>query len=75
MKNFEQYFKLAEEYYNKNGNLLIPLDYKINGVEVGSAGSLANLISEYKPGDTVQLAVIRDGKEIAINVTLEGYRK
>lgn len=48
---------------------------KINGVEVGSAGSLANLISEYKPGDTVQLAVIRDGKEIAINVTLEGYRK
>ena len=46
---------------------------KVNGVEVGSAGSLANLISEYKPGDTVQLTVIRDGKEIAINVTLEGY--
>lgn len=35
MKNFEQYFKLAEEYYNENGNLLIPLDYQINGVEVG----------------------------------------
>lgn len=48
---------------------------KVNGVEVGSAGSLANLIGEYKPGDTVQLTVIREGKEIAVNVTLEGYSK
>ncbi len=46
---------------------------KVNGVAVGSAGSLANLIGEYKPGDTVQLTVIRDNKEIAVNVTLEGY--
>lgn len=46
---------------------------KVNGTSVGSAGSLANLISEYKPGDTVQLTVIREGKEIAVNVTLEGY--
>lgn len=46
---------------------------KVNGVEVGAAGSLANLIGEYKPGDTVQLTVVREGKEIAINVTLEGY--
>ena len=46
---------------------------KINGVKVGASGSLANLIGEYKPGDTVQLTVIRDGNETAINVTLEGY--
>ena len=46
---------------------------KVNGRSVGSEGSLANLISEYKPGDTVQLTVIRDSKEIAVNVTLEGY--
>lgn len=45
----------------------------VNGVKVGAAGSLSNLIGEYKPGDTVQLTVIREGKEIAINVTLEGY--
>ena len=45
----------------------------VNGVKVGAAGSLPDLISEYKPGDTVQLTVIREGKEIAINVTLEGY--
>lgn len=45
----------------------------VNGVSVGMAGSLSNLIAEYKPGDTVQLTVVRDGKETAINVTLEGY--
>ena len=45
----------------------------VNGTKVGEAGSLADLIGEYKPGDTVQLTVVRDGKEIAVNVTLEGY--
>lgn len=47
----------------------------VNGVKIGSAGSLSTLIGEYKPGDTVQLTVIRDGNEIAINVTLEGYKE
>ncbi|MBQ1298717.1 trypsin-like peptidase domain-containing protein [Candidatus Saccharibacteria bacterium] len=46
---------------------------KINGTEVGKTGSLANLIGEYKPGDTIQLTVVREGKETAVNVTLEGY--
>lgn len=46
----------------------------VNGVKVGAAGSLANLIGEYEPGDTVQLTVYRDGGEIAVNVTLEGYK-
>lgn len=46
---------------------------KVNGVKVGPAGSLTNLIGEYKPGDTIQLTVVRDGNETAINVTLEGY--
>ena len=45
----------------------------INGVKVGIAGSLSSLIGEYKPGDTVQLTVIREGKEIAVNVTLGAY--
>lgn len=45
----------------------------VNGVKIGSAGSLSTLIGEYKPGDTVQLTVIRGGNEIAVNVTLEGY--
>lgn len=46
---------------------------KINGVEVGKAGSVSTLIGEYAPGDTVQLTVIREGKERAINVTLGSY--
>lgn len=43
---------------------------KVNGIKVGSAGSVSSLIGEYAPGDTVQLTVIRDGKERSINVTL-----
>lgn len=45
----------------------------VNDTKVGAAGSLADLISEYKPGDTVQLTVLREGKEIGVKVTLEGY--
>lgn len=47
----------------------------VNGIQVGEAGSLTNLIGEYKPGDKVQLGIIRDGNEMAIDVTLEGYKK
>ncbi len=46
----------------------------INGVKIGTAGSLSSIIGEYKAGDTVQLVVVREGKEIAINVKLEGYK-
>ena len=46
----------------------------INGVKIGSGGSLSTLIGEYKPGDTVQFTVIREGKEIAVNVTLGAYK-
>ena len=45
----------------------------VNGVKIGAAGSLSSLIGEYKPGDTVQLTVLRSGNEIAINVTLGAY--
>lgn len=45
----------------------------VNGAKIGVAGSLSTLIGEYKPGDTVQLTVVRDGNEIAINVTLGAY--
>ena len=48
---------------------------EINGVKVGAAGSIASLIGEYKPGDTVQLKVLRGGAETAVNVTLGAYSK
>lgn len=47
----------------------------INGVKVGAVGTVASILGEYKPGDTVQLAVLRAGKEIAINITLGEYIK
>lgn len=47
----------------------------VNGVKIGSAGSLSSLLGEYKPGDIVQLTIIREGHEIAINVTLGAYKQ
>ncbi len=47
----------------------------VNGVKIGSAGTVSDLVGEYKPGDTIQLTVVREGNEIAINVTLGAYKK
>ncbi len=47
----------------------------VNGVKIGTSGTLSDLIGEYKPGDTVQLTVVREGNETAINVTLGAYKK
>lgn len=46
---------------------------KVNGVEVGKAGTVSSLIGEYAPGDTVQLTILRDGQEKTINLTLGAY--
>ena len=45
----------------------------VNGTKLGASSSLSSVLGEYKPGDTVQLTVIRDGKEIGVNVTLGAY--
>lgn len=45
----------------------------INGVEVGKAGSVTSLIGEYSVGGTVQLRILRDGKELNLNATLDAY--
>lgn len=45
----------------------------INGIKLGQAGSVSSIIGEYMPGDTVQLTVLRDGKEKTINLTLGSY--
>lgn len=47
---------------------------KINGISVGPAGSISTLIGEYAPGDTVQLTIIRDGKEQTLDLTLGKYQ-
>lgn len=46
---------------------------KVNGTAIGRAGSVATLIGEYKPGETVELTILRGGEELTINVTLAAY--
>jgi len=48
---------------------------KINGIEVGKMGSVSSLIGEYMPGDTVQLTILRDGKEQTLKLTLGSYQE
>lgn len=47
---------------------------KVNGVAVGSMGSVASLVAEYAPGDTIELTVMRGGAERAVKVTLAAYQ-
>lgn len=46
---------------------------KVGDIEVGQRGSVASLVAEYATGDTIELTVIRDGKEMTLKVTLESY--
>lgn len=54
----------------KNGDIIT----KVGKIEVGCAGSISTLVGEYKAGDTIQLTVLRNGKEQVINVTLGAYQ-
>lgn len=46
---------------------------KVNGIEVGDKGSVASLVGEYAPGDTIELTVLREGKTTSVRVTLAAY--
>ncbi len=46
---------------------------KVNDLEVGPGKSISTLIGEYKPGDTVQLTIIRDGQTIQRNIELTTF--
>ena len=46
---------------------------KVNGIEIGSAGSILTLIGEYPVGKTIQLTIIRDGIEHNLDVELAAY--
>lgn len=47
---------------------------KVNGINVGSTGSVATLVGEYMPGDTIKLTILREGKEQELDLKLEGYQ-
>ena len=44
---------------------------KINDFKVDEKNSLVSVLGRFSVGDTVKLTVVRDGKEITVDVTLE----
>ena len=47
---------------------------KVGDIEIGDKGGMASLISEYAPGDTVELTVLRGGETVKVKVTLTAYK-
>ena len=54
----------------KDGDILTA----VNGYRVGEVASVSTLISEHEPGDSVELTVLRDGREIKLRATLGTYQ-
>lgn len=46
---------------------------KINGLLVGTQGSVSSLVGEYAPGDTISIVVLRDGRELSLKATLVAF--
>ena len=47
---------------------------KVGEVEVGSRGSVASLVAEYAPGDTIELTILRGDRTLTVKVTLAAYK-
>ncbi len=56
----------AEKAGVKNKDIIT----KINGLVIGQQGGVSSLIGEYAPGDTVELVIVRGGREQIVKVTL-----
>ena len=54
----------------KDGDIIT----KVNDSTVDRRNPLSSLLSLYTVGETVELTVLRDGKEVLIKVSLEAYR-
>lgn len=46
---------------------------KVGGVEIGQGGGISSLISEYAPGDSVEVVVLRGSETLTLKVTLAVY--
>lgn len=46
---------------------------KVNGVEIGSAGSVTTLVGEYMVGDKITMTINRGGQELDVVVNLAAY--
>ncbi len=53
----------------KNGDIVT----KIGDMTVGEDGGITSIIGQYQPGDTIDVAYLRDGKEATTKVTLAKY--
>ena len=53
----------------KDGDIII----KVGDLEVGQSGGVSSLIAEYRPGERVDITVLRDGEETVKSVTLAAY--
>lgn len=54
----------------KRGDIIVA----VNDHKVGENGELVSLIGQYRPGETVELTVLRDSETIKLAVTLGTYR-
>lgn len=53
----------------KNRDIIL----KVNDDVIGKNGSMSSIIGQYRPGDTVTLVVLRDGKEVKLSAELTAY--
>jgi S1-C subfamily serine protease len=54
-----------------NGNLILgDIIVGLNGNKIKSYEDLVLEIEQYKPGETIQLNLLRDGKSVSVSVTL-----
>ncbi len=60
----------ADQAGLKDGDIIT----KVGGTEIGKAGSLSSLISEYKAGETVEFEFIRGDQTMVTDVTLGEYK-
>jgi len=85
-KTYDLSVKQGAYIFTEQGNAVVPggpadkagikekdIITKVNGIDIGAKGSVATLIGEYKPGDTVELTVLRSGKTLTLKVNLTPY--
>lgn len=53
----------------KDGDIII----KVNDTNIGPNASLGSLVSQYRPGDEVELTVVRGDKEVTLTAKLDKY--
>jgi serine protease Do len=59
----------AERAGLKKGDIIL----EINGQKITEENTLGGIISRFSPGDTIDLKILRDGKELNLKVTLGNY--